>query len=134
MQRVKQNSVTIVFLTFLVIVTVLLFTLPKAEYSENEKRTLAKFPQLSVENITSGNFGKEFETYLADHFPVRDLFYGIHSYVQLYTGRNGVSGMSEVRTCYKSCFFHNKPPSHRIAVIQIFIKNSEGILYVKSLR
>ncbi len=93
MQRVKQNSVTIVFLAFLIIVTVLLFALPKAEYSENEKRTLAKFPQLTVENITSGNFGKEFETYLADHFPVRDLFYGIHSYVQLYTGRNGVSGI-----------------------------------------
>ena len=93
MQRMKQNSVTIVFLSFLIIVTALLFVLPKAERSENEKRTLAAFPELTADSVFSGNFGKEFETYLADHFPMRDVFYGIHSYTQLYTGRNGQSGI-----------------------------------------
>ncbi len=93
MQRLKQNSVTIVFLSFLIIVTLLLFVLPKAAYSENEKRTLAEFPKLTVQNVSSGNFGREFETYLADHFPMRNLLYGVHSYTQLYTGRNGVSGI-----------------------------------------
>ncbi len=93
MHRFKQNSVTIVFLAFLFLVSVCLFALPKSDYSENEKRMLAKFPELNGDSIAGGTFGKDFETYLADHFPARDMFYGIYSYAQLYIGRNGQSGI-----------------------------------------
>jgi len=42
------------------------------EYSEQENRTLTPFPELSVNDLLSGNFGREMESYLLDHFPARD--------------------------------------------------------------
>lgn len=93
MKNVKRFSVTAVFLLFLAALMVLMFLLPKSDFSENEKRVLADFPQITWESVTSGQFGKDFETYLADHFPMRDLFFGINAYYQLATGRNGASGI-----------------------------------------
>ena len=42
-------------------------------YSEEENRTLAGFPKISFGSVFSGQFGKDFETYLLDHFPVRNV-------------------------------------------------------------
>ncbi len=93
MKNVKRYSVTAIFLLFLVTIMALLFLLPKSDFSENEKRVLATFPEVTWESVTSGQFGRDFETYLADHFPLRDLFFGINAYYQLATGRNGASGI-----------------------------------------
>lgn len=46
----------------------------KQEYSETERRELAKFPEFSKESILSGVFMEEFETYVQDHFPFREKF------------------------------------------------------------
>lgn len=49
-----------------------LFAAPRdSAYSEEENRTLAGFPEVSVENIFSGDFGQQMESYLLDHFPGR---------------------------------------------------------------
>ena len=66
---------------------------PKAAYSASEKRVLADFPNTSAENVFSGQFGKEFETYFADHFPARNLWVGVNSYTTLFEGNNGASGV-----------------------------------------
>ena len=42
------------------------------DFSEQENRNLAQFPEFSSETVFSGEFMSEFETYLADQFPVRD--------------------------------------------------------------
>lgn len=42
-------------------------------YSEEENRTLAGFPQVSFDSVFSGRFGKDFETYLLDRFPGRNM-------------------------------------------------------------
>ena len=50
-----------------------LFFAPRnSAYSEAENRTLAGFPAATLENIFSGKFGSEIETYLLDHFPGRN--------------------------------------------------------------
>lgn len=41
-------------------------------FSEQENRNLNQFPEVTVETVFSGEFMSEFETYLADQFPVRD--------------------------------------------------------------
>ena len=49
-----------------------IFEAPReSAYSEEENRTLAGFPELSFENIFSGEFGPQMENYLLDHFPGR---------------------------------------------------------------
>ncbi len=50
----------------------LLFAPRNSEYSQTENRTLAAFPDISLENIFSGKFGEEMESYLLDRFPGRN--------------------------------------------------------------
>lgn len=55
-------------------------TTPK--YSASERRVLASFPEISLENIMSGDFAKQFEKYATDRFPARDTWRSIKAYTQ----------------------------------------------------
>ena len=66
---------------------------PKETFSASEKRDLAEFPETSAETVLSGKFGKDFETYFADHFPVRNLWVGVNAYTTLAEGNNGANGV-----------------------------------------
>lgn len=74
--------------------------LPKTSYSENEKRVLSNFPELTFETLTDGDFSSGIDTYTSDHFPFRDAFVGLNSYFELYTGRNGASGVYKCKDGY----------------------------------
>lgn len=89
----KKYSASIAFLAFLLVICLLFCLLPKSAFSENEKRVLSSFPEISLESVADGSFGSDLETYLADQFPMRDLFVGVHAYWQLLLGQNGVSGV-----------------------------------------
>ena len=54
---------------------------------------LAETPALTLDSVTDGSYGKDLETYLADHFPLRDLFVGVHAYWEQVLGLNGNSGV-----------------------------------------
>lgn len=54
----------------------------KGDYSESERRVLAKFPEISLANVMSGDFADEFEEYLVDHFPKRDTWRGMKAYAK----------------------------------------------------
>ena len=56
---------------------------PKATYSESERRTLAKFPEITWANISSGEFAAGFEDYATDAFPMRDMWRSIKAYTRL---------------------------------------------------
>lgn len=56
---------------------------PKQTYSESERRTLAKFPEVSWEAISSGKFAKGFEEYATDAFPMRDFWRSVKAYTRL---------------------------------------------------
>ena len=64
---------------------------PKLDYSSSEKRYLQKFPEVTVQSVSSGKFGEEFESYFADHFPARNLWVGFNAYYALGTGNNGAA-------------------------------------------
>ena len=93
MRKMKKYSASVVFLAFLLTIAILAVVLPKSSYSENEKRVLAEFPGLTGQAVTDGSFGKSLETYLADHFPLRDLWVGLNAYAGQALGQNGVSGI-----------------------------------------
>lgn len=88
MNKNKKDLVTVIlFCGFLAVMTALYFLLPKQEFSENEKRFLSEFPVPQWDTVSSGDWGEDVETYLADHIPGRSFFVGLNSYFELYTGR-----------------------------------------------
>lgn len=50
------------------------------EYSESERRTLAKAPTLSITSYIDGTFMTDFEKYSTDQFPKRETFRKINSW------------------------------------------------------
>ena len=87
----KQNIVAIVlFCGFLLVMAVGTF-FPKPAFSVMEKRYLADAPKMSWKTVLDGTWGEQVEEYLIDHVPGRDLFVGIHAYVELFAGRQKLS-------------------------------------------
>ncbi len=59
---------------FIFTFAILLFVMPDKEFSAEENRTLATFPEFTKESFFSGEFGEEFGDYMADQFPFRNFF------------------------------------------------------------
>ena len=47
---------------------------PSGEISESERRKLQQFPKISAQEILSGHWMEDFESYTLDQFPLRDSF------------------------------------------------------------
>ena len=60
---------------------------PPRTFSASERRYLAELPDPSKQDPANWTFDDEFESYLADHLPMRDALVGTNAYVTLYTGR-----------------------------------------------
>lgn len=85
--KTLQWITVIGFCGFLAVMSALYLLLPKTDFSELEKRYLEDAPMLTTKTLTSGQFGEDMESYMADHIPGRDFFVGFNAYVDLYTGR-----------------------------------------------
>lgn len=72
--KIKYKIVTIVMVVFFLGVSLFAWFKPLDEFSQSERRKLATFPKVSFENIVSGKFMTDFETYTLDQFPLRDKF------------------------------------------------------------
>ena len=90
MKKKRRNSIiTVLFCIAVFTVPVLFFLLPKKDFSEREKRYLTEAPEWNKESVLSGSFSEKLGSYVADHFPGRELFVGINSYFDLLSGRQG---------------------------------------------
>lgn len=83
---------TAVLLLILLLSAGLLF-LPKKEYSEQENRYLEQFPELTLKTVKDGSFMQDFETYVCDHFPLRDAFMTVRTWYERLTGKNQINGI-----------------------------------------
>lgn len=72
--KVKELAIVVVFSVLLLGLSFFCWLKPEDDFSESERRILAKFPKVSVSSIVDGSFMKEFETYSLDQFPLRDGF------------------------------------------------------------
>lgn len=77
--KTKNKIVCIVLAVFLLVSSALVLFLPKAEFSESERRPYAKFPVLSAETVKNGSFMNNFESYCLDAFPFRDFFRSLNA-------------------------------------------------------
>ena len=64
----------------------------KRDFLENENRTPAKFPELTVDSLIDGKFTSELEEYMKDHFPFRDNMMKIKTGSQLFSGYKRIDG------------------------------------------
>lgn len=63
---------TAVFLSIIFITGLILFTLPRSEFSESEKRKLEEFPEFSREAFFSGEYTRQINFYFSDTVPFRE--------------------------------------------------------------
>lgn len=84
----KHNlTAAILFCAFLFTMGAGYVLLPKAGFSEMEKRYLAEAPAFRLKTVFSGAWSSQAEEYLTDHVPGRNLFVGINAYLELLAGR-----------------------------------------------
>lgn len=62
---------------------------PPTELSVSERRQLAQFPELTAEELLSGDYTEGFEKYATDQFPMRDVFRQIKAYAVYYLFHQG---------------------------------------------
>jgi len=79
MRKVTQILTTAVFAVILAGGMLLHLALPDGETSTSERRKLAQLPELSWEDLVSGSYMADLETYLLDQFPMRDGFRTVKS-------------------------------------------------------
>ncbi len=91
--RFDEKLMTAAFCGFLGVMSLLFFLLPKEKFSPLEKRYLSDAPVLNWENLSSGKFGSDVESYMADYIPGRNFFVGLNAYVDLFTGRQVSKGV-----------------------------------------
>ncbi len=86
----------IFFLIFMIIWLVLIisnFLLPNKVFSEQENRYLAKIPKFVFEDLVSGKYSEELDTYINDHFVFRNFWLKLNSAIQLSTGKTENNGV-----------------------------------------
>ena len=81
--KIKNYLTVFVIAFFLLGVSVWNAFEEKPDYSESERRVLAKFPEITTEHVVSGKFAKEFETYAVDTFLMRDTWRSVKAYVKM---------------------------------------------------
>lgn len=72
---------------FIVVIMMFLFVLEKKDFSEEENRYLQDFPELSFDNLFSGDLTSDLEEYSADHFPFRLQFLMTKTYSEIALGK-----------------------------------------------
>lgn len=84
-EKIKNIVVTAVMVVLLFGLTLFAWFKPVDDFSDSERRELAKFPQFNAETVfnkdSNKTFMKLFESYTLDQFPLRDKFRTLKSYV-----------------------------------------------------
>lgn len=66
-----KRKLIILFSIFGLLLTSLVWLYPSQEISEDERRKLNQFPDLSMKTVSNGDFMNKFEDYAKDQFPFR---------------------------------------------------------------
>lgn len=93
----RFNSIFVFSFLVLVLFNILQ---PKEEYSQLENRYLQKFPELSANSILSGQYMKDMEAYVSDHFAFRNFFVVFKSKMEYLMGKKENNGVYVCKNGY----------------------------------
>lgn len=93
-EKTKNKVVVLVAALFFLGFFVWCLLKPVDAVSDSERRPLAARPELSVANVASGKFMRDFESYATDQFPLRDSFRRLKALASRYIlGQKDVGGL-----------------------------------------
>ena len=91
MNALIKKSLVILIASLTLALSLWTLLAPKKNYSENENRYLEEFPELNADTLRDASFMKDTETYVSDHFILRDFFMTVKTIYERMTGRNQVN-------------------------------------------
>ena len=90
--RRRAEVLTVSLITaFILCFSVWCLVAPKQTFSENENRALASWPAYSFDTLKDGSYMSGIQTYLSDHFPLRDPFMTLKTKYEMLTGREEIN-------------------------------------------
>lgn len=88
------KSITAIFLAAFVLLFAFAFLISeKQEFSEGENRYLEKFPEFTFSSLKEGKYTEKLQSYLSDHFPLRNLFMGLKAETEIALGKREIGGV-----------------------------------------
>ena len=81
------------FVTFLIASFVFLVVKPSADFSENENRSLAQLPAMTLSKVADGSFMDDFEDYVNDQFYARSFFVSLKAQTEKLIGKTENNGV-----------------------------------------
>ncbi len=95
--RGSRGKTTVFFLALYAFAVFSMLLPLRPTESAMEKRKLSEFPKFSVETLATGQYTKDIDTWFADTFPLRDLFFQLNSWVQSFYGMKSVQVVGTVQ-------------------------------------
>ena len=89
----KNNYTGLLFLVIFLAILLACMFCPEKVFSENENRALKSRIDTSAENVFSGDFDNDAETYLTDQFPGRDMLVTVTSDAKRFMGLKEINGV-----------------------------------------
>lgn len=93
MKKISKIIFIIIFIAIILIVPAIIFISKDREFSDNENRYLSQKPKLIFDNIISGKYFQDVESYINDQFILRDKFYEIKTDLQILSGNKDINGV-----------------------------------------
>lgn len=119
-KNIYNLTMVLMLIIFLFGMPVSYMLTPDREFSESENRVLSKKPEFTFEEVSSGRFTSNFEKYVSDQIPIRDLWINIKSGAEKLIGKKDNNGVYLGTDGYLLQMF-SKPN------LNIINKNVEGI-------
>lgn len=79
--------------SFILIIGIVIFILPQADFSESENRYLSKAPNFSASKLFSGDYTRELSNFYTDQFPMRNTATTIYALCERTMGKINVGGV-----------------------------------------
>lgn len=124
--RRRAEVLTVGIITaFILCFSVWCLVAPKQTFSENENRALASWPVYSFTALKDGSYMSGVQTYLSDHFPLRDPFMTLKTKYEMLTGREEINDIYLAKDGYYIEAY--KTPKQQKKIITQFQKLQDAI-------